>query len=359
MSYININRLVRNRAIALLFLVFLGLFISGCGKDNTKLQALIDNDGKYHIICSTFPLYDWTRNIVGNNSDRISVSLLVDDGCDVHSYQATAVDVAAISSCDLLIFAGGESEKWVKEAALGAENKEQIVLELLDVLGDKALEEDASQIIMAEEEHSHDDEEKGNHDEAHDVNHNEAYDEDHDLEYDEHIWLSLKNAMLLCQEIKNAVTKLDANNAAIYESNYTDYAEKLMLLESLYERALEGKSDKTVLFADRFPFRYLFEDYNLTYYAAFSGCSAETEASFEVITSLAGKMDLEKISSVMILEKSSDKIANTVIASSNQKDSKVLVMDSMQSVSRSDMLSGVNYLDVMKNNLETLKLALD
>jgi zinc transport system substrate-binding protein len=311
--------------------------LAGCSGGGEKLQTLVNDNGKIHIICTTFPLYDWTCNIVGENNDRVMVSLLVENGSDVHSYQATAVDIAAISSCDLLIYSGGESEKWVGDAAAQSDNANQAVLNLLEILGDRALIEEEINLTDTDDNGDEPDEE----------------------EYDEHVWLSLKNAAILCESIKDALCELEPEKAKSYEQNYEEYLYSLNALDREYEEAVSNSLRKTVLFADRFPFRYLFEDYGLEYYAAFAGCSAETEASFSVIAYLVNKVDEEGLSSLVILEKSDDRIAETIISSTKEKNQNILALDSMQSVNRKDMENGASYLGIMEKNLEVLKEALN
>jgi zinc transport system substrate-binding protein len=274
---------------------------------------------------------------VGENNDRVMVSLLVENGSDVHSYQATAVDIAAISSCDLLIYSGGESEKWVGDAAAQSDNAGQTVLNLLEILGDRALIEEEINLTDTDNNGDEPDEE----------------------EYDEHVWLSLNNAAILCESIKDALCELEPEKAKSYEQNYEEYLYSLNALDREYEEAVSNSLRKTVLFADRFPFRYLFEDYGLEYYAAFAGCSAETEASFAVIAYLVNKVDEEGLSSLVILEKSDDRIAETIISSTKEKNQNILELDSMQSVNRKDMENGASYLGIMEKNLEVLKEALN
>ncbi len=181
---------------------------------------------------------------------------------------------------------------------------------------------------------------------------------DHENELDEHVWLSLKNARILLDHIANALALLDSANAKTYLKNAADYAAELDALDEEYQLAASRAQVKTLLFGDRFPFRYLMDDYGIDYFAAFPGCSAETEASFETIAFLAGKTDELNLSCVLAIDGSDQSIAKTIVQSSSSKDRSVLVMDSMQSVSDAAIASGTTYLSIMQGNLETLKQAL-
>lgn len=177
-------------------------------------------------------------------------------------------------------------------------------------------------------------------------------------EYDEHVWLSLKNAVVLVNHLSEKIQKLDSANANVYKSNAASYVKQISDLDREYEKAVASSSKKTVLFGDRFPFRYLVDDYGLSYYAAFVGCSAETEASFETIAFLAKKVDELGLKSILTIEKSDKKIARTISSNSKSKNHDILEMDSLQSITDKDIKSGRNYLSAMKANLEVLKKAL-
>ena len=177
-------------------------------------------------------------------------------------------------------------------------------------------------------------------------------------EYDEHVWLSLKNAEIICQSIADTLGEIDPENKDTYEANVVAYIEELAGLDVQYQDTVDTASRKTVLFGDRFPFRYLIDDYNLTYYAAFAGCSAETDASFETITFLAGKLDELNLPAVLTIENSDQKVAKAVIENTNTRDQKILTLNSMQSVTTKDVEEGTTYLSIMENNLQILKEAL-
>lgn len=188
--------------------------------------------------------------------------------------------------------------------------------------------------------------------------HMEGHDHEHEEEADEHVWLSLKNAETLVGAISDALQELDPDNKDTYAANASAYIEKLSALDGAYQSAVDGAARKTVLFGDRFPFRYLADDYGLSYYAAFSGCSAESEASFETVSFLAKKVDELKMPCVLTIEGKNHKLAETIVQSTAGKNQKVLTMDSMQSTTSEDVANGTTYLSAMEQNLSVLKEAL-
>ena len=188
--------------------------------------------------------------------------------------------------------------------------------------------------------------------------HMEGHGHDHEEEADEHAWLSLKNAKILVGAISNALQELDPDNKDTYAANAAAYIEKLSTLDGAYQSAVDGAAHKTVLFGDRFPFRYLVDDYGLGYYAAFAGCSAESEASFEMVSFLAKKVDELGLPCVLTIEGKNHKLAETIVQSTAGKNQKVLTMDSMQSMTSKDVANGATYLSVMEQNLSVLKEAL-
>jgi len=341
------------------------IYITGCLSGCSGTAGSPDGSDKLRIVTTIFPEYDWVRNVLGDRIDHADITLLLDNGVDLHSYQPSASDILKISTCDLFIYVGGESDKWVDDALKNATNKNMTVINLLETLGDTVKEEEVVE-GMQESEHEHDHDHDEDHDKDHD--HDEDHDdEDHDhnhhheggeIEYDEHVWLSLRNASALVKAVSDALCKIDPSNAADYQKNTDAYTAKLDSLDNDYKAATEAAPVKTLLFGDRFPFRYLVDDYGIKYYAAFVGCSAETEASFETIKFLADKVDELSLHSVMTIEKSDQKIAETIVKSSGTKDQKILTLDSLQSVTSKDIENGTTYLGVMQSNLSVLKDAL-
>ena len=285
------------------------------------------------IVATVFPIYDWTREIAGDNAE---ITMLLDSGVDLHSFQPTAQDILKIADCDVFIYVGGESDQWVDATVASAGNPNLIIINLLEALGDRAREEETVEGMESEAE------EDG---------------EESEAEMDEHIWLSLRNAKILTGTIADALAAADADSADAYRERAAAYGEKLDALDQAYREATEGAAVRTLLFGDRFPFRYLAEDYGLNYYAAFAGCSAETEASFETIMFLAGKVDELGLKTILKVEKTDGRIAETIVASTRTKDQQIVTMNAMQTITAQDVQDGACYLTIMEQNLEALKEA--
>ena len=318
-----------------------------------------DPNKKISIVTTIFPEYDWVREIVGNHADKFEITYLMNKGVDLHSYQASAEDIAKVSSADLFIYVGGESDTWAEDAIAEATNKEMKVINLLNSLGSDVKEEEVVEGMAAEDEHDHDhSEEAKDHDHSKEDKDHEHAKEGEEVEYDEHVWLSLKNAQKLVMDIEADIESLDPDNAADYAANAKAYVQKLDELDKEYQKAVDESSSKYILVGDRFPFRYLVDDYGLKYSAAFVGCSAETEASFDTITFLSGKLDELGLKNVVTIENSDQKIAKTIIENTKNKDQGLVVLNSLQSVSQKEIDGGLTYLSVMKDNLEVLKKAL-
>ena len=305
-----------------------------CSLGACASPAGTSGDDKISIVTTIFPEYDWVMNILGNNPANAEVTLLLDNGVDLHCYQPTADDIMKIATCDMFIYVGGESDRWVEDALSEAVNKDMVVINLLEVLGDSVKEEEVVEGMQEE-------------------------DED-ETEYDEHVWLSLKNAVICTEAISHALQdKVDPENSITYAENAAEYMRKLFTLDREYEETIANASGDTLLFGDRFPFRYLTDDYDLNYYAAFAGCSAETEASFETVTFLSGKVDELNLGCILTIETSDGKIAETIRDNTSTGDQKILVLDSLQSVTMDDINNGVTYLSIMKENLNVLSEALN
>ena len=286
-----------------------------------------------NVVCTIFPLYDWVRQIVGEDNDQVKVTLLMDKGTDLHNFQPTVMDMALLARCDLLLYVGGESDRWVDGTIRSAGTK--AAFSLIDHVD--AWEEEL--LPGMEEEHEHEE------------------DEEEEEELDEHIWLSLKNAETLVRVIARELGELRPEAREEWEKNAEAYVEKLRGLEAEYAAFFEAAPLKTLLFADRFPFRYLAEDYGLTCYAAFSGCSAETEASFETVSFLVQTLRELQLPAVMVLEGSNGAIARTVIENA-KANVPVLTLYSCQSVTAEQLRQGASYLKYMEENLQTLRQAL-
>ena len=321
------------------------------------------------VVTTIFPIYDWARQIIGEN-ENTNLVLLLDNGVDLHSYQPSAQDIMTISTADLFIYVGGESDERVEDVLESAMNPDLVSISLTEAMGEDLKLEEIVEGMEHEHDHDHDHEEDEDHDHEEDEDHDHEEDEDHDHdhededheheeEYDEHVWLSLRNARKLTAAIAKALAGIDAANADAIRENAAAYDAQLQELDAKYTETVENAALKTVLFGDRFPFRYMTDDYGLTYYAAFTGCSAESEASFETIAFLAGKADELNLPAVLTIEGGNHKIADTVISASAKADRKVLTMNSMQSVTADDVKNGMTYLSIMEENLTVLKEALN
>lgn len=319
--------MIKKLTCVLIALLMITAVFSACG-DNTP------DTEKINIVCTLFPYYDWVRSIVGEN-ENINITLLLDSGTDLHSYQPTATDIITISSADLFIYTGGASDSWVKDVLKTSKNESTVVLELITNLTEEEL---YCVEAIGEEEHHH---EEG---------------EEHHHTHDEHIWLSLRNAMKLSEIIKNILQDIDEANKDTYQSNFIKFRSALEELDNSYKNTFADCSKNTLVFADRFPFIYLTKDYSLNYHAAFSGCSAESEASFETVTRLAQEIDKLELSYIVITETADGSVANTVKNATKDKNQEILTLNALQSVTV-DKLS-LSYLTVMEENLAVLKKAL-
>ena len=486
--------------------------LAGCSQKNSNEQADNTDDGKLKVVTTIFPEYDWVKEIAGDEISNIDLTMLLDNGVDLHSYQPTSEDILKISDCDLFVYVGGESDSWVDDALKNATNKDMQVINLLDVLKDSIKTEESMPGMQAEEGHNHGyahfedsdvqdrtlsdwdgdwqsvypylqdgvldevmekkaesgektaeeykeyyengyktdvsqitidaenntmcfvkngvaskatyeykgyqiyDYESGSRgvryffeatsgdadapkyvqfsdhgiapgkaEHFHIYAGNDGFDalseemenwptyypadmsgkeiaedmlEHEEKEYDEHVWLSLKNAQTLCKAIAEALETADPEHKDVYAANVDSYLEKLSSLDGQYQDAVANGSQKTLLFGDRFPFRYMVDDYGLKYYAAFAGCSAESEASFETISFLAKKVDELGLKNIMTIENSDQKIAKTIRDNTKDKNQEILSLDSMQSTTSEDVKNGTTYLSVMESNLDVLKKAM-
>ena len=331
-------------AFLLSFVLFVTCAVACAGAEEKKIN----------VIATIFPVYDWTREIVGSDASRVNITLLLDSGVDLHSYQPTAQDILAISTADLFIYVGGESDEWVEDVLQSAMNPNLKAINLVEAMGKEIKTEE----IVEGMEHDHDHEDH-DHEESEEHEEHDDHEHEHEDEADEHVWLSLRNAGKLTKVIADTLSEIDPDYAERYQSNASAYIGELAGLDARYTETVSDSACKTVLFGDRFPFRYLADDYGLTYYAAFSGCSAESEASFQTIVFLAQKVDELGLPAVLTIEHPKTKIAETVVSTSRAKNAKILSVDSMQGTTAADIQAGTTYLSVMEANLEVLKEALN
>ena len=330
------------RKLALMLAVCLGwcFLLTGCGEAVESVEQL-------QVVCTIFPEYDWTRRIVGD-VDGGNVTLLIKGGTDLHSYQPSVKDIAAISQADVFCYVGGASDQWVTDVLETAENDTVQIVSMMEAA-------DANEEVIVEGM-----QEEGHHHHEHD-DHEEHEDEDHDHEeeeeLDEHVWLSLRRAQPACEAIRDALCEADPAHAAQYRENCTAYISELQTLDGKYQEMMADAVRSTILVADRFPFRYLAEDYDLTYYAAFPGCSAETEASFETIVFLTRKLEELELPCILTAEGNDQSLARTVLENADS-NAEILVLNSLQSVTQEELDHGVTYLSRMEENLEVLQKAL-
>lgn len=318
--------------VILVVLSIIGSF--GCAQQRSMER---DESEKLQIVCTIFPEYDWVKEILGEQTEDVELTLLMKNGADLHSYQPTVWDIKKITESDLFVYVGGESDFWVNAVLENGKNPRQKTLNLMEILGDAVREETHAEGVQEERAHN---------------------EEAHVHEEDEHVWLSLRNAALICQEVAEVLCEIDGEHQEIYQQNALSYQEKLQNLDLAYQKITEQTFEPVLLFGDRFPFLYLMEDYGIDYYAAFAGCSAETEASFYTITYLAEKAGELSLPAVLKIDGSDGKIAQTIAGNTRTRDQKVLLLDSMQSVSTQEIEDGVSYLSLMEQNLEVLEEAL-
>ncbi len=295
---------------------------------------------KKKIVCTLFPEYDWICNIVGE-SNAFDISLLISNGADIHSYEPTAADIITLSECDMLIYTGGDASEWIEDALALSGNNDIILLDMGKLDGVTLHE------ISSSSEHGHD--------------HTHSSHEGHDHEgFDEHIWLSLKNASVITLALAESLAMLDARNAELYRKNASEYTAELTAADTDFTAFLAslGEDEHFVLFADRFPFVYLLYDYGISYKAPFDGCSTDANADFATVLSLIKEADSRSCSHIFVTESGTYDLARTVASSVKRGDIEILTLHSMQNVGASDIKSGFNYLDTMKNNLEILKKAI-
>lgn len=313
---------MKKRILILLLTAVLVLNLAGCTQASQEKNLT--------VVTAIFPEYDWVRQIIGPDSS-ITLRLLVDDGVDPHSFQPTVEDMVTVSGCDLLIFGGGESDAWLADTLRSAANPNMRVLKLMELLGDGAY---TAEVVEGMQVHDAED------------------------ETDEHVWLSLRNAALFCTAIADALCQLDPEHADTYETNLEAYLEKLRALDEAYQQTIQAAAKDTILLCDRFPFRYLTEDYGLHYYAAFPGCSAESGASFETVVFLADRVRELELNAVLITESSDGRLAQTVVQNAGRENAAVLTLDSMQSVSI-QQAAHREYLTIMEQNRQVLAAALE
>ena len=325
------------KSLMVLFVLCMTAVMAGCGTtDNT--------DDKVTIVCTNFSLYDWTSQLLGESDAE--VILLLNNGTDMHSFQPSAEELIQIADCDMLVHVGGESDAWLWDALEANPNENRVVVNLMEVL--KADVRVEQEIEGMQVEHVHAD--------------GSVCEEAHDHETvasDEHVWLSLRLAVKSCEAIEEALCQVLPEQEEYIRTNGDGYCEELEALDQKYRLAvMNAETPGVVIFADRFPFMYMMEDYGLEYYAAFPGCSTESEADFETVVFLAEKVAENDTKRLLLTESGTDTLAKTVFENAGVKEGETGILHSMQVVYQSDIEAGVSYLGYMESNLEVLEQVL-
>lgn len=361
----------KSKYVVLAALALIIILMSSCSSSDLQGAVSSGGDGKLQIVTTIFPPYDFARNIAGRNAD---VSMLLKPGTESHSYEPSPSDIIKIMDCDIFIYTGGESDTWVDEIldSISENNRDIRIIKMLDVV-DNAVEEEIVEGMQAGllelNEHSEEEgvasETGGSVTESGDDNSREQSDSDeheheteseHAHEYDEHVWTSPRRAMQIVDAISNAVIELDPDNIDDYQMNTAIYLSLLSDLDQEYREAIESSKRDYIVFGDRFPFRYLADEYGLKYSAAFPGCSSESEPSAKTVAYLIDRVKEEAIPVVFYIEFSNQKIADAIV---QETGAKKLLLHSCHNLTSEQMNNGVTYLDLMRDNLENLKEALN
>ena len=342
-----IKKIVKMCAVPMAMLGF--LVCAGCNSTT---------DDQITIVCTNFALYDWTSQLLGES--EAEVILLLDNGTDMHSFQPSAEELIQIADCDMLVHVGGESDAWLEDALEVNPKEGRVVVNLMDVLEANLKEEVYTEGMQTEhvhadgsvcsEAHDHDEHLAGGNDEADD-----AVQDSHSAVMDEHVWLSLRMAVKSCEAIEEALCRVLPDDAERIQANAEAYCNELVALDQKYVDVVENNANEgMVIVADRFPFMYMMEDYGIEYYAAFPGCSTESEADFETVVFLAEKVQEYNVDILLITEGGTDTLANTVFENAKMTG-EIAVLHSMQVVYNSDVEEGASYLGYMEANLEVLR----
>ena len=311
---------------------FAAVSLWGCSRSDRPSNT---GESKLKVVTTLFPYYDFTRQVAG---DKVELTMVVPAGMDSHSFEPTPADVQVIRDADVLICNGGALEHWLSQVLSAVDSDSMTVLTGMDQVN--AVQEELVE-GMEEEEHQHQEDDDGH--------------GDH-IEYDEHIWTSPVNAMILVESIRDTLSEKDPENRSYYEERAKSYLEKLKKLDDEFRKVAENKKRDMIVVGDKFPFRYLADEYGLSYRAAFSGCSTDTEPSARTIAYLIDKMRLEQIPVVYYLELSSHRVSEII---AEETGAEPLLLHSCHNVSRREFDSGVTYLDLMEQNVINLKRGLD
>ena len=309
--------------------VFSIVSLTGCNKNK-------DNENKLTIVTTNFPSYDFARAVVKDNKD-VELKMLLKPGAESHDFEPTPQDIIDIKNSDLFIYTGGESDEWISDILDDIDTDKTKVIKMMDLVD--TLEEE---IVEGMEDEEHEEEE-------------EHHDEE-EVEYDEHVWTSPVNAIKIVNALRDEVVSIDNDNKKVYVDSAKEYTDKLEKIDNEFKDIVKNAKRKEIIFGDRFPLRYFVDEYNLKYYAAFPGCSAQTEASAKTISYLVDKVKEDKIPVVFHIELSNGKIAEAI---SKETGAKVLEFNTAHNISQKDFDAGVTYVDIMEENTKVLKEALN
>lgn len=318
-----LNKVIMFVAIAVLFMTAL----SACGKKDDNTEVSTD---KINVVASIFPEYDFLRQIGG---DHINLTMLLTPGAESHSFEPTPQDIKAVTKSDMFVYVGGDSDAWVDSILDSIDTKNTDVVTLMDCVS--LVEEETVDGMTPEEE---DEEDSG------------------EVEYDEHVWTSPKNTMLIVQKLCDNLCQIDPDNADDYKQNTKEYIDKLTDLDQEFQNVVDNAKRTEIVVGDRFPFRYFVDEYGLAYYAAFPGCSTDTEASAATIAFLDDKIKKDNIPVVFHIELSNEKVCNAISEATGAKSE---LLNAVHNVSKSDFDAGITYIDLMEHNVEVLKEALN
>lgn len=310
-------------------LLFLTALVFAAALIGCAPNSAAKSDGKINIVTTIFPQYDFARNIAG---DKANVTLLLRPGAESHSYEPSPQDIIKIKNSAVFIYTGGESDDWVEKILAALDTSQMKVVTLMDCV--PVVEEELVEGMQEEE---------------------EEYAREAEPEYDEHVWTSPRNAKLIVQKIAAVLGAVDTPNAAVYQQNAKNYLAELDKLDADFRALTGGAKRKTLIFGDRFPFRYFADAYGLKYFAAFPGCSTETEASPATIRFLIDKTRQEKIPVVLHIELSNQKMAKAIAEATGAR---VRQLHAAHNITRQDFQNGLGYLDLMRQNIAVLKEAL-
>ena len=316
--------------------VFSIVSLTGCNKNK-------DNENKLTIVTTNFPSYDFARAVVKDNKD-VELKMLLKPGAESHDFEPTPQDIIDIKNSDLFIYTGGESDEWISDILDDIDTNKTKVIKMMDLVDVKEEE-----IVEGMEDEEHEEEEEHHEEE-------EEHHEEEEVEYDEHVWTSPVNAIKIVNALRDEVVSIDNDNKKVYEDSAKEYTDKLEKIDNEFKDIVKNAKRKEIIFGDRFPLRYFADEYNLKYYAAFPGCSAQTEASAKTISYLIDKVNKDKIPVVFHIELSNGKIAEAI---SKETGAKVLEFNTAHNISQKDFDAGVTYVDIMEENTKVLKEALN